>query len=88
MVRRSQHQAFKNKEDEEGLNSNEKCNKLQTSIDHSEVKNEGNLAPPFTEHFQNQRALEKKLTALKQEAIKQLSSESSSCEFFVVWILI
>ncbi|KAF2674415.1 hypothetical protein BT63DRAFT_435525 [Microthyrium microscopicum] len=64
----AKYEAFKKKEDDEGLYFNDKINKGQESIGHNQVKGEGNIQPAFTEHFANQRKLEAELAALRREA--------------------
>jgi hypothetical protein len=68
----AKYEAFKKKEDEEGLAFNKKLNDAQDAIGHKKVdgKNEMSLMPIFGEHIQAQRAFEKELSELKQEAIK------------------
>jgi len=62
--------AFKKKEDEEGLAFNDKLNAAQASLQHSEVKSERNLQPIFAEHFKVQRQFNQELAQLKKEAVK------------------
>jgi hypothetical protein len=66
----AKYEAFKKKEDEEGLAFNDKLNKAQESLQHNAVKSEANLGPAFAEHARNVRAMEGELRALKQEAVK------------------
>jgi len=66
----AKYDAFKKKEDQEGLAFNDKLNALQASIGHNAVKSEGNLGPAFAEHAKNQQKLASELQALRAEAIK------------------
>jgi len=66
----AKYEAFKKKEDAEGLAFNDKLNKAQDSLGHNQVKSEGNLGPAFAEHAKNQQAFQTELAALKREAQK------------------
>jgi len=68
----AKYDAFKAKEDEEGLSFNQKLNAAQEALGHKQVdgKSEMSLMPIFGEHIQAQRAFETEINALKQEAIK------------------
>jgi hypothetical protein len=66
----AKYDAFKEKEDQEGLTYNEKMNAAQKSDGHDSVRSEMLLGPIFQEHFQNQAKLNKELEGLRAEAIQ------------------
>jgi hypothetical protein len=68
----AKYEAFKKKEDEEGLTFNQKLNNAQIALNHSEpgFQNSMSLMPIFGEHIKNQKGFEKELDELRAEAIK------------------
>jgi hypothetical protein len=68
----AKYDAFKAKEDEEGLAFNQKLNAAQEALGHKQVdmQNEMSLRPIFQEHIMAQQKFATELNALKQEAIK------------------
>jgi hypothetical protein len=66
----AKYEAFKKKEDAEGLAFNDKLNAAQAKLGRNEVKSEANLGPIFAEHFRATSGFEKELATLKREAIK------------------
>jgi hypothetical protein len=68
----AKYDAFKAKQDKEGLEFNSKLNAAQEALGHKQVdgKNEMSLMPIFSEHIKAQQAFTAELNALKQEAVK------------------
>jgi len=66
----AKYEAFKKKEDAEGLAFNDKLNAAQASLQHNEVKSEANLGPAFMEHAKATQQFQRELASLKAEAIK------------------
>jgi len=67
----AKYEAFKKKEDEEGLAFNKKLNEAQDDLNHKQVgwESESKLFPIFNEHIKAQRGFEKELSDLRKEAI-------------------
>jgi hypothetical protein len=68
----AKYDAFKAKEDKEGLEFNAKLNEAQEALGHKQVdgKNEMSLMPIFGAHIQAQQGFSAELNALRQEAVK------------------
>ncbi|KAF2666413.1 hypothetical protein BT63DRAFT_416786 [Microthyrium microscopicum] len=68
----AKYEAFKKKEDEEGLDFNTKLNKGQEALGHKVVDaaNEASLQPIFSEHIKAQQGMNRELAALRAEAVK------------------
>jgi len=68
----AKYDAFKAKEDAEGLEFNQKLNAAQEALGHKQVdgKNEMSLMPIFGEHIKAQQGFTAELNQLRQEAIK------------------
>jgi len=68
----TKYEAFKKKEDDEGLSFNNKLNAGQEALGHKVVdaQNEMSLQPIFAEHIMAQQSLNRELQQLKAEAVK------------------
>jgi hypothetical protein len=68
----AKYDAFKRREDEEGMSFNKRLNDAQAALNHKKVDmaNERLLMPIFREHITAQSRLDRELATLRNEAIK------------------
>lgn len=66
----AKYEAFKKKEDEEGLAFNQKLNDEQVVTGQGKPKETAQMGKAFSDHFKAQAAFDKELKGLREEAIK------------------